>query len=55
MSMVKSVEVVVPQILLPHVYGENKTNLGHITQVGLEQQICSCLQYTVIMFVTDYM
>ncbi|XP_021720323.1 KH domain-containing protein HEN4-like [Chenopodium quinoa] len=32
MPMVTSVEIVVPQILLPHVYGENKTNIGHITQ-----------------------
>ncbi|KMS97210.1 hypothetical protein BVRB_7g177620 [Beta vulgaris subsp. vulgaris] len=32
MPMVTSVEVIVPQILLPHVYGENKTNLGHILQ-----------------------
>uniref|UniRef100_A0A803M9S3 K Homology domain-containing protein n=1 Tax=Chenopodium quinoa TaxID=63459 RepID=A0A803M9S3_CHEQI len=32
LPMVTSVEVVVPQILLPHVYGENKTNIGHITQ-----------------------
>ncbi|KAL2932895.1 RNA-binding KH domain-containing protein RCF3 [Bienertia sinuspersici] len=32
MPMVTSVEVVIPQTLLPHVYGENRTNLGHITQ-----------------------
>lgn len=39
MPMVTSVEVIVPQILLPHVYGENKTNLGHILQVGLKSQL----------------
>lgn len=32
LPVTKSVEVVVPQILLPHVYGENRTNLGHIKQ-----------------------
>lgn len=32
LPVMKSVEVVIPQILLPHVYGENRTNLGHIKQ-----------------------
>ncbi|KAL9247222.1 hypothetical protein vseg_020675 [Gypsophila vaccaria] len=32
MQVKESVEIVVPQTLLPYVYGENRTNLGHLTQ-----------------------
>ncbi|KAK9757131.1 hypothetical protein RND81_01G142400 [Saponaria officinalis] len=42
MQMRTSVEIAVPQALLPHVYGENGTNLGHLTQVDSSLMSCSC-------------